>query len=127
MNPLLLFAKTNPCVHTFLGLEPWYQYIQDKIGPAPDCDITNFNIFPTSGNPSDVPLILAAVVDDLLRVAGLIAFFFVIYGGIKFMTSEGNPEHTASARSTVINALVGLVICIVAASLVNFVGTKLGR
>ena len=105
----------------FFGLVPWYHYLNvDQT-----CNIKDFTILPTSGT-GDIPLILLAVVDDLLRLAGLIAVGFVIYGGIKYITSQGEPEKTANAQSTIINALIGLAVAIIAVSAVTYIGGRLG-
>jgi MFS superfamily sulfate permease-like transporter len=71
-------------------------------------------------------LVLAAVVDDVLRIAGIVAVAFVIYGAVQYITSQGDPESTAHARTTIINALIGLAVAIIAVSLVGFLGTEFG-
>lgn len=109
--------------HSFFGLQPWYQYLQ--LDPS-TCDVKNFNLLPGGGRQSDLLLIMLAVIDDLLRIAGLAAVGFIIYASINFITSQGNPEDTARARSTAINALIGLVIATVAVVFVSFIGNKLG-
>lgn len=105
----------------FFGLITWYHYLDVDS----KCNVKNFNIL-SSGKSSDVLLVLLAVVDDLLRVAGLLAVGFVIYGAIQFITSEGESDKTAKAQKTIVNALVGLVIAIAAVSVVTFVGGRLG-
>src|SRR5277367_1850561 len=80
---------------TLFGLIPWYKYL--PYSDFKDCgNIQTFNFLPTSGvSGSDIPLILLAIVDDLLRVAGIVAVGFVIYGAIQFVVSQGQPEKTA--------------------------------
>jgi hypothetical protein len=124
---ITLFAKTRAeCTNGFLGLKPWYHYLELDS----NCDIKDFNFFPPNGDDplikSDVPLVLLAVIDDLLRIAGLVAVAFVIIGAINYITSQGNPEDTAKAQSTIVNALIGLAISIVAVAFVSFIGSKLG-
>lgn len=128
----------------FLGLVPWYQYLKMAPDAAGGCKITSFDTTkndPTCvdtnsiscattdnvlGKTSPFLLIGLAILDDLVRVAALIAVGFVIFGGFKYMTSQGSPEDTKSAQQTIINALVGVVIAIIAAGLVGYIGTKLG-
>jgi hypothetical protein len=118
------FAKTAAdCSGSFLGLKPWFEYL--KLDDS--CNIKDINIFPGSnGQASDVPLILLAIVDDLLRIAALVAIAFVIVGAIQFVTSQGDPEGAANAQSTIVNALIGLSIAIVSVAFVSFLGHKLG-
>lgn len=99
---------------TFLGFPTWYHYlpgIQDTAG----------NCTPSVTSLSDIWLIVAAVIEILLRVAALAAIVMVIYGAVEYLTSQGEPEKTSRARSTIINALVGLVIAVVAAALVTYI------
>jgi hypothetical protein len=124
INTLItIFASTPECPpKTFFGLDPWYKYINDS-DHFKGCEIQNFNILPPH---SDLPLVGLAIVDDLLRIAALVALGFVIAGSIQYITSEGNPDSTSRAKSTITNALAGLAIAIVAASFVSFLGNKLG-
>lgn len=112
------------CSNTFLGLEPWYHYLTvqyDKTTKA--CEVTSFQLL---GSHSGILLVLLAVVDDLLRIAGLVAVFFVIYAGIRYITSQGSPDQTSQALSTLINALIGLAIALVAIGLVSYLGSQIG-
>src|SRR4051812_14982096 len=106
MHIFYLFAKD--CSGRFFGLKPWYAYL--KIDPD-TCNIKDFNILPGAGRgPTDVPLILAAVVDDLLRIAAIVALAFVLVGAIRYIYSQGDPESSAQAQSTLVNALIGLAV-----------------
>lgn len=118
------FAAPDSCPsNEFFGLVPWYHYLPaDRFE---GCEVKDFR-FLGSGTNSDVPLVLLAVVDDLLRIAGIVAVAFVIVGAIKYVTSQGNPEATANAQSTIVNALIGLVVALVAIGFVSFVGDRLG-
>ncbi len=122
------FARTRGCSRSFFGLDPWYYYLQAD--PA-TCEIARsaanktFNFLPVNGG-SDLLLVGLVIVDDLLRIAGLIAVGYVIYGGILYMTSQGTPDQTAKAQDTIKNALVGLVIAILATATVKFFGSRLG-
>lgn len=112
---------------TFLGLIPWYQYLElskDKVTGS--CRIINFDqTTQVLGAHSPFLLIALAVLDDLIRVAALVAVGFVIYGGIQYVTSQGSPEATTKARESIINALIGLILAILAASIVAFIGSSL--
>lgn len=106
---------------TLLGIPSWYSYLDLKYNSiTKTCDIQNFVV------PGSFLNIGLAILDMALHVAALVAVGFVIYGGIQMITSRGEPDKTASARTTVINALVGLVITLIAVDFVGFLGTKLG-
>lgn len=123
MLPALLshFAAACTSNTTFLGLVPWYHYLQVGMQNG-SCQVTNFQLLGSNGS---LVLILMAIIDDLLRIAGLAAVLVIIYGGIKYITSGGSPDKTASAQSTVINSLIGLAIALIAIQFVSFLGNRL--
>lgn len=72
--------------------------------------------------------------DDLIRdilntaiiLAAIVAVIFLIYNGFKYMSSAGDANKTEEAQKGIANALIGLIICIAAALIVNFVLGRLG-
>lgn len=119
--PQFLAAIPAKCNNTFFGLPPWYKYLQ--LDPS-TCEVVNFELLGTGAN-SGLLLIALAIVDLLLRVAGIVAVAFVIWGGFNFITSQAEPDKLAQARHTIINALIGLGLAIMATSIVVFVGNRL--
>lgn len=101
----------------FLGFPTWYKYL-DGIDVAGKCSVV-FKF------PNDIGIVLLAVVEILLRISGLVAVAFVMVGGIRFLTSQGNSENAASARKTIINAAIGLVITLLATAIVGFIARSL--
>ena len=118
MNPLIYFAVA--CNGDFFGLVPWYKYLPT------DPTSCRINLDLAGGGLPKLWLIGVAVLEDLLRIAGIVAVFFVIYGGIKYLNSWGAPENTKAARDTILNALIGLGIAVIGAAAVGFIGGKLG-
>lgn len=113
---------------TFFGLPVWYKYLNVKTTTG-GCNFSGFSFFTSPGGafaPDSIFLILLAILDDLLVIAGIVAVAFVIYGAIQLITSQAEPEKVAHARGTVLNALIGLVIAMSAAVFVNFLGNSLG-
>lgn len=76
---------------------------------------------PRPGSLNGVWQIGANVVDILLFVAGVVAVFYIIYGGIKFIMSQGQPDKIAQARQLLIYAAAGLVISIIARVVVQYI------
>lgn len=107
---------------TFLGLVPWYHYLNVQMKEGV-CTITNFTVL---GGHSSFLLIALAIVDDLLRIAGLLAVAFMIYSGIQFIMSNGEPAAAAKARTGAFNALIGLAIAMVSISFVAYLGNQAG-
>lgn len=52
---------------------------------------------------------------------GSVAFLIIVVAGLRFITSQGNPEGVNKSRSTIIYAVVGLVVCAIGYSIVTFV------
>jgi glucose uptake protein GlcU len=65
--------------------------------------------------------VLRTVINLLSIILGIIAVIMVIIGGIRYATSQGDGNSIASAKNTVIYALIGLIIAAVAQFLVRFV------
>lgn len=107
----MLTHISNASTVAFLGFPTWYKYIQDPNDPAM-VKVTSIN---------DVWLVVAAIIEILLRVAGMVAVAFVIYGGFQYVTSQAEPDAVNKARQTIVSALIGLAISILAAAAVNFV------
>jgi hypothetical protein len=127
---MLVPAQTNACsvpTGTLLGIPPWYKYLQGEEVEQKDGTVCQPKLTAPSGElpKKDLLLVAAAVLEMLIRVAGLAAFAFLIYGGFMYLTSSGNSESTKKAGSTILNAAIGLAISISATTLVNFFANKL--
>jgi hypothetical protein len=124
MSFLPILAAAN-CEKGFFGLIPWYHYLKDKLDDQ--CNLKDFNVLPGADNKAtDIPLILAAVVDDLLRIAAVVAVAFVLVGAIRYIYSQGDPEGSAQAQATLTNALIGLAISLIGVAFISFVATQIG-
>lgn len=66
---------------------------------------------------SDVTGIISAVI----AVLGLVAVVVIIVGGIQYMTSSGDSGKVKKAKDTILYGVIGLVICVLAFAIVNFV------
>jgi hypothetical protein len=104
-------------------LPKWYKYLKPRVqtpagGTQPECVLD-------ASFPGAIPRILLAVFEILLRIAGLLAVIFIVYGGFQYLTSTGEPDKAKNARTTIINALVGLFIAMFSVAIVNVVGRNL--
>lgn len=69
----------------------------------------------------DIAVLIGNVISLLLFIAGAIAALVIVIGGIRYITSDGDPGATNKAKNTIIYALVGLVVAIMSYAIVNFV------
>jgi hypothetical protein len=117
--------KTTACSNesqSFLSFPKWYKYLSASYDEERHvCELS-----PDFEQPSTYTGIAFALLEILLRIAGLVAVVFVIVGGFTFVTSDGQPERAKNARWTIFNALIGLGIVLSATVIVNFIGKRIG-
>lgn len=70
---------------------------------------------------NDPNKMLSNVLNTAYAFAGLVAVGFIIYGGITYATSAGDPSKVKKASSTLLYSIVGLVVVVLAAAITNFV------
>lgn len=109
-------AAITPCHGgNFLNFPTWFKYLPSTTDP-------NTHVCsPRISSLSDIWLIVAAILEILLRVAAIAAVIFIIYGGVTYVLSQGEPEKTTRAKMTIINALGGLVVAVMATVIVSFI------
>ena len=118
-------VSAAPCSESvFFGLPTWYKYLETEVVPDPVTGNNTCNV--SIEGIGDVWLIVAAVIDMLLRVAAMIAVAFIIYGGVSYILSQSQPDKVSQALKTTINAVVGLIVAIVATAAVSFLAGSIG-
>lgn len=70
-------------------------------------------------------IIAMNVVRLILYIVGYTSIGFIIYGGFQYITSGDNSSGTVSARKTIQNAVIGLVLSIASVSIVTFIVSRL--
>lgn len=110
------------CESTFLGLRPWYMGLSKEVNGS--CMIKS----PTEigSEAKFVWTIILNISADISLLVGYVAIIFVIYGGFKYIISTGEPSGVAFAKKTITNALIGLVISVLATVIVNTIIMVLG-
>jgi len=69
---------------------------------------------------ANVRKLTKAIVDILSTIVGIVAVIVIIIAGFKYITSGGEASKIASAKTTLIYALVGLVVVVLAQVIVHF-------
>lgn len=119
-------ALCTPKSGDFFGLPTWYKYLDGRWVKSYD-PVSNANEWlcsPTLNGVGDVWLVVLAVIDIILRVIGMAAVAWIIWGGLQYLTSQGEPDRTKRAKDTVLNAVIGLVIAMLAVVIVGFLGRQ---
>ena len=65
--------------------------------------------------------VFKVVVNVLLFIVGAISVIMLIFGGIRYTTSGGDQGSVTSAKNTVMYAVIGIIVSILAYAIVNFV------
>ena len=111
-----LFAACAAGSNAIQLVPTWYKYLGE--------DTSHGKCVPVFivDRPDDYVRVLLAIFEIILRIGGIAAVVFVMYGGFLYLTSGGEPEKTRNGRSTIINALLGLAITTSATVIVNVLG-----
>lgn len=88
-----------------------------KVGNSAACDALQIN-----GDQVDkVNSIISNVTTKLLFFVGVACVIMIIYSGVQYITSAGDTSKTKKATQTMIYAIVGLVIAVMAYAIIWFV------
>ncbi len=60
-------------------------------------------------------------VNLFLMIVGAAAVVMIIYGGFKYITSAGDSSGVTSAKNTILYAVLGLIVVLLAYAIVNWV------
>src|ERR1700691_1844063 len=68
--------------------------------------------------------VILKITNIVAIVAGIAAVIILIIGGLRYVTSGGDSGSVASAKSTIIYALIGLVVIALAKTIIAYVVSK---
>jgi len=72
-------------------------------------------------SPQNTDSEIQKIVNLLLYVLGIIAVIVIIIGGLRYVISGGDASATKAAKDMILFAVVGLIVAVLAWSIVNFV------
>lgn len=102
---------------------------QDPFGGICDGQRTQSSVCKAEGTTSN-PLfgptgVITRVVQILVIIAGVASVIMIMFGGFKYITSSGDSAKIGSAKDTILYAVIGLVVTILAQTIVSFVLMRL--
>ena len=74
-----------------------------------------------NGTGDDLKNSIIPIINGVIGVLGLVCVVVMIIGGINYMTSAGDAGKVKKGKDTILYGLIGLVICVLAFALVNWV------
>lgn len=106
----------------FLTMPAWYNGLTQsspagcgiKAPPSDQAGLQNY-----------IWTIVLNVIEILLHLVGYLTVGFIIFGGFKYMLAAGSPDAMSKAKTTIANAVIGLVLSILSIAIVNLVAGAL--
>lgn len=98
-------------VFNALGVAP----VLANIGVT-DNDLPSF----LAGSERDARSLVKTLLNYALGFLGLVAVGFIIYAGFLYVTSGTNEENTGKAKNIIVYAIIGIVVILASAAIVNF-------
>lgn len=71
--------------------------------------------------------LFTTITNVLLFLVGAVAVIMLIIGGIRYVVSGGDQSAVTSAKNTILYAIVGIIVALLAYGIVNFVVTQLNQ
>jgi len=99
---------------TLFGFPPWYACLPKDASGHPK--LTKLE---------DAWLVAFPLIETGIKLSAYVAVGFVMWGGVRFIKSQGNPGEITAARDTIRDAIIGVVICISAVAIVQFAASRL--
>lgn len=112
-------AAPTGCDDRFLTFPTWYHGLTKK-----GCEIMSPSEV-VGGLKVFIWTIVLNIIEIMLNLVGYLSVGFIIYGGYKYIISAGSPNGMVSARKTIMNAVIGLILSIVSVAIVNTIAGSL--
>jgi hypothetical protein len=97
--------------------------LQNPLQSGADCSHANGtsnNLFATNG-------VFQTVANTLIFLVGAVSVVFLIIGGLRYVISNGDSKQVEAAKNTILYAIIGIVVAVIAFALVQFVITALSK
>ena len=62
-----------------------------------------------------------SILNAVIGVLSFVCVVVIIIGGVNYMTSSGDAGKVKKAKDTILYGIIGLVVCVLAFAIVNFV------
>lgn len=71
--------------------------------------------------------LIIRIINIILGISAAVAVLMIVIGGFRYIISAGDEKQSGAAKKTIINAVIGLVIIILAFAIVSVVNNTLTR
>lgn len=111
---LMAFGIAGIMVATPLYATVAHAQISEGIKSATTAEMQGKNIDGNNG-------LVKNIINVLLWVVGILAVIMIVWSGISYIISSGDSAKVTKAKNTLVYSVVGLIVAILAAAIVNFV------
>ena len=125
IRTIMLSIAAIAGVTTILATSPTYAAI--TCSNAADCASQGQKKVGGDTNTTSLEEQIKTITNILLFVIGAIAVIAIIIGGIRYVTSNGDASQTKAAKDTIMYAVIGIIVAILAYAIVNFVVTAFAK
>ena len=119
MGVLVIGTPTSTyaaCNTRFLTFPTWY----DGLTEGGECNIKSPE--KVGGISNFILRIALNLLDILFQAVAYITVGYIIWGAFKYVTAYGESNEIVLARQRILNAIIGLVIAMLAVAIVNYIG-----
>lgn len=96
--------------------------ICSKISP----NVPNYDTLCGGGGEADLQGNVKNILNTVYFWVAIIAVIVIIIGGVKYMTSQGDASKIKSAKDTILYAIIGLIVTLLAFAITNFILRAVG-
>jgi hypothetical protein len=103
------------------GTDPFGQVCRNGGGGSAVCSNNTGGNDPIAG-PNGAIVNITSI---LALIAGIVSVAFMVWGGVKYISSGGDSSGVSTAKNTIIAALVGLLLAVLAKPIVVFIVSRI--
>ena len=70
--------------------------------------------------------VFTQISNTILYIVGVISVVMLVWGGLRYILSGGDSKKITDAKNTILYAIIGLIISVLAFAIVNFVLNTIG-
>ena len=94
-----------------------------KVAAAAETNNWGLSLVTTEGK-TNITDLMDVVVSWVSLIGGIMAFIYLVYSGILYLTAAGNPDAAKKGQQGIINAVIGIIIIIAAYTIVKVIANQ---
>ncbi|SNQ61216.1 pilin [Candidatus Methanoperedens nitratireducens] len=88
-------------------------FVSPALAAAPNTNYVPLVAIPGVNADAGLLTYLSGLYNFLISVVGILAMAVIIYGGMRYLTSAGNPSSVEEAKDAITSAVTGLILALV--------------